>query len=80
MEKELHLKVKDTGRGIELKDKSVLFTRFFKQDPAIQGTGLGLVICKEIAEIYGGAIEVASAGEGKGTAVTVKLPRTLLSR
>ena len=80
MEEELHLKVKDTGRGIELKDKSVLFTRFFKQDPAIQGTGLGLAICKEIAEVYGGAIEVASAGAGKGTTVTVKLPRTLLSR
>ena len=78
--KEIHLKVTDTGRGIELKDKSMLFTRFFKQDPSIQGTGLGLPICKEIAAIYGGAIEIDSAGAGKGTTVTVKLPRASLSK
>jgi signal transduction histidine kinase len=73
--KEIFFRVKDTGCGIKLKDKSVLFTRFFKQDPSMQGTGLGLPICKEIAAIYGGSIEVDSEGVGKGATVTVKLPR-----
>jgi signal transduction histidine kinase len=79
-EKELFLKVRDTGCGLNLKDKSVLFTRFFKQDPSIQGTGLGLPICKEIVAIYGGSIEVESEGAGKGTTVTVKLPRAALRK
>lgn len=75
---EVWIKVKDTGCGIALKDTSIVFTKFFKQDPSIHGTGLGLAICKEIAEIYGGTIQVTSAGTGKGTAVTVKLPRAAL--
>lgn len=78
--KEIFLEVKDAGCGIELKDKSMLFTRFFKQDPSIQGTGLGLPICKEIAAIYGGVIEVDSEGAGKGATVTVKLPRASLGK
>ena len=75
---EIWLKVKDTGCGIASKDTSIIFTRFFKQDPSIHGTGLGLAICKEIAEIYCGTIQVTSAGAGKGTVVTVKLPRAAL--
>lgn len=75
---EICLKVKDTGRGIAEKDMGVLFTRFFKHDPSMQGTGLGLAICKDIAGIYGGTIQVTSAGAGKGTTVTVKLPRAVL--
>lgn len=78
--KEILLRVKDTGCGIELDDKSMLFTRFFKQDPAIQGTGLGLPICKEIAALYGGGIDIDSGGAGRGTTVTVRLPRASLGK
>jgi signal transduction histidine kinase len=38
------------------------------------GTGMGLLICKEMAELHGGDIIVKSA-EGKGSAFTVKLPQ-----
>ena len=40
---------------------------------AIQGTGLGLVIVKEIVEQHGGTVSIES-GAGLGTTVTVRIP------
>ena len=37
-------------------------------------TGLGLAIVKAIAEAHGGSVEAASAGKGKGSAFTLRLP------
>jgi PAS domain S-box-containing protein len=73
----VRLRMRDTGLGIAAKDGPSLFERFYKANPAIQGTGLGLSICKEIAEMYGGMITVESEGAGRGTTVTVTLPRRL---
>jgi signal transduction histidine kinase len=53
------------------------FERFFRSSSArsrkIPGTGLGLVICRAIAEAHGGTIEATSA-EGVGTTFRVTLP------
>jgi two-component system CheB/CheR fusion protein len=38
------------------------------------GLGLGLSITRQLVELHGGRVRVASAGEGKGTAVTIELP------
>jgi len=38
------------------------------------GLGLGLYLCRRIAEAHGGRLEIDSA-EGRGTEVTVTLPR-----
>jgi PAS domain S-box-containing protein len=71
------LRVRDTGVGIPEDEQDRLFTRFFRSSTAtslaIQGTGLGLVIVKQIVEQHGGTITVASA-PGQGTTVTVILP------
>lgn len=57
--------VKDTGIGIEEEKKSVVFNRFEKADSFVQGIGLGLSICKAIAEATGGEIGFESTyGEG----------------
>ncbi len=73
----LVLDVRDTGIGISPQDQERLFSRFFRADNAIEtqegGTGLGLVITREIIERHGGNIEVRSE-LGAGTTFRVSLP------
>jgi heavy metal sensor kinase len=74
------LVVADTGIGIAPGDLPHVFDRFWRADTARTrtgdraGVGLGLAICKWIAEAHGGSIEVQSR-PGRGTAFTVRLPR-----
>ncbi|MCT4607543.1 MAG: ATP-binding protein [Marinisporobacter sp.] len=60
----LKFSVKDTGIGIAKKDKSKIFTSFSQVDSSITrkfgGTGLGLVISKQLVEMMGGRINVES--------------------
>ncbi|HEX8932137.1 MAG TPA: GAF domain-containing sensor histidine kinase [Patescibacteria group bacterium] len=71
--------VSDTGTGIDAADISKLFTKFsmisnsYMADRPIQGTGLGLYICKSIVELHGGKIWAKSEGSGKGTQFTFSL-------
>ena len=71
------IEVSDTGVGIAHEDIDRLFERFYRAqaatDAAIQGIGLGLSICKAIAEAHGGSIAVESE-LGNGTTFTVELP------
>ncbi|MEW6087763.1 MAG: PAS domain S-box protein [bacterium] len=71
----VEIKVKDTGCGIFARDISRVFDKFYKRHASIEGTGLGLSICKELVEMYNGEITVLSEGVGKGTTVTVNLPK-----
>ncbi len=69
--------VSDTGIGIPEEDVSRLFTEFFRAENAKalaeEGTGLGLVIVKEIVDFLGGSISVKSR-VGDGTTFTCLLP------
>jgi PAS domain S-box-containing protein len=71
------LVVSDTGLGIAEQDIPRVFERFFRstrvQELAIQGTGLGLPIVKDIVESHRGTIAVASR-PGQGTSFTIELP------
>jgi PAS domain S-box-containing protein len=71
------IEVADTGMGISQSDQENLFDRFYRTDDAakqgIPGLGLGLSICKAIAEGHGGTISLRSE-EGRGTTFTVELP------
>jgi heavy metal sensor kinase len=79
------LTVADTGIGIAPGDLPHIFDRFWRADSARTrtgerpGAGLGLAICKWIAEAHGGQIEVTSR-PGRGTTVTVTLPREPAAR
>ncbi len=61
----LRFHVTDTGCGIEPEKQADIFTRFVKLNSFVQGTGLGLPICKTIANRMGGDIGVESE-PGKG--------------
>ncbi|TLY55258.1 MAG: HAMP domain-containing protein [Gemmatimonadetes bacterium] len=73
------LSVADTGIGIAPGDLPHIFDRFWRADSARTrtgerpGAGLGLAICKWIAEAHGGQIDVVSR-PGRGTTFTVVLP------
>lgn len=48
--KELHLYVRDTGPGVSSELKEQIFERFYKVDSFTQGAGLGLSLCRILAE------------------------------
>jgi signal transduction histidine kinase len=51
-----------------------IFSRFFQASASIEGSGVGLTICKRIVEDLGGSIRMASQGLGHGCVVEVTLP------
>ena len=73
------ISIVDTGIGISEEDIPHIFERFYRVDKARSrvenGAGLGLAICKYIAEIHGGRIEVISR-LGEGSTFSVWLPIT----
>ncbi len=71
--------VQDRGRGIPRADLDRVGEPFFTTKPPGQGMGLGLFLARAFAERHGGQLVVASE-EGKGTRVTLELPRTALAR
>ena len=68
------LVVQDFGCGITKKDTKKIFDPFFTTKSIEKGTGIGLSICKDIAEKeFGGKIKVKSK-EGEGATFTVEFP------
>lgn len=70
---QIELFVKDTGKGIGREHLERIFERFYKADLFVKGVGLGLSICRTIAESLGGGISVASQPDD-GTCFTVVHP------
>lgn len=69
----LYIYCEDTGTGIPADKCDKIFGRFVKLNDYIQGAGLGLSICKAIAEKCGGRIGVDSE-EGKGSTFWIWIP------
>jgi PAS domain S-box-containing protein len=78
----LELSVSDTGIGIPANYLPHVFDRFSQKDSsttrAFGGLGLGLAICRQLVELHGGVIRVASQGEGKGATFSVQLPLSIV--
>ncbi|MBW1956910.1 MAG: HAMP domain-containing protein [Deltaproteobacteria bacterium] len=74
---EVELDVSDSGIGIPEGNLENIFKRFYQVDPSRsgdeRGAGLGLHICKRIAEVHGGSI-AATRNTTKGVTFTVRLP------
>lgn len=77
-EKYITVTIKDQGMGIEEKDMSHIFDRFYRADSARKkngsgGYGLGLSIAKKIVEFHHGFLQVESEVD-KGSTFTIRLP------
>lgn len=74
----VEIEVEDNGVGISGEDMQKLFIPDMRHSTQgtmrEQGTGLGLIICKEFIEIHGGSIAVESE-PGKGSRFKITLPR-----
>ncbi|WP_233261865.1 PAS domain-containing protein [Vitiosangium sp. GDMCC 1.1324] len=77
-ERELRVRVTDTGKGIRADFLPHLFERFWQADGSATrehgGLGLGLAIVHHLVGLHGGSVKAESAGEGKGSTFTVTLP------
>ncbi|RDV26720.1 hybrid sensor histidine kinase/response regulator [Alteromonas aestuariivivens] len=80
---ELNFRIEDTGIGISRQDRKKLFNAFSQVDDALnrnyQGTGLGLVICRELVRLMRGDMHLKSS-PGIGSTFTVSLRTNQLSQ
>ena len=76
-EKNLSIRIKDTGYGIPLADRENIFQPFFRVDKsrsrAAGGVGLGLSLVWEIVRLHGGCVWVEDSSD-QGTTMVVQLP------
>ncbi len=70
----MRLSVSDTGSGVPIEDIDLVFEPVVSENSQVrQSTGLGLVICRKIAELMGGHLWIESI-VGKGTTVFCEIP------
>ena len=67
--------IEDDGMGIPEKERLRIFDRGARLDTGKPGTGLGLAIVRDVAEIYGGEVELGESEDLGGLMVKLKLPR-----
>ncbi|MGH2522188.1 MAG: GAF domain-containing protein, partial [Anaerolineales bacterium] len=75
---EMLVEVIDTGIGVAPEDQPRLFDRFYRGEDALvlatAGTGLGLPIARQLAEMHGGRLWLARSEAGKGSTFALTLP------
>ncbi|KLE36038.1 histidine kinase [Aurantiacibacter luteus] len=67
--------IEDDGMGIPEKDRGAIFGRGARLDTGKPGTGLGLAIVRDVAEIYGGTVDLGESEDLGGLLVKLILPR-----
>ncbi|MEO5845281.1 MAG: CHASE domain-containing protein, partial [Caldimonas sp.] len=75
----VEISVTDTGMGMTPEQMEELFrpfNRLGRERTALQGTGIGLVISRRLAELMGGSIRVKSV-PGEGSSFILKLPKAI---
>lgn len=74
---DVSISIRDTGPGIPENDLPHIFDRFYQVDSDTvkkqQGTGIGLALCKELARLHQGDIQVSNTSE-EGSVFTLRLP------
>jgi two-component system CheB/CheR fusion protein len=78
----LEISVTDNGMGISADVLPTVFELFSQADRSLErsqgGLGIGLSLVKGLVEMHGGTVAAQSAGVGKGSVFTIRLPRDKL--
>ena len=69
----IEIQVADTGTGMDPATLEHAGEPFFTTKQPGRGMGLGLFLCREVADSMGGSLHIDSA-KGKGTTATLRLP------
>jgi signal transduction histidine kinase len=72
----IEMSVEDTGSGIPAEQIPKLFQRYSRAHSAMAGTGLGLMIVREVVEAHGGTVGVDSV-PGRGSRFWFRLPKPI---
>lgn len=72
--------IEDDGMGIPEDARERLFTRGARLDTGKPGTGLGLAIVRDVAELYGGSVQIAESEDLGGLLVNLRLPRAAVGK
>ena len=79
----IRIDIQDTGMGVNEDDLPHIFDQFYRSNAGdkhkIDGTGIGLAICKMIVDKHNGEISVDST-EGVGSVFTLILPRAVVGQ
>jgi len=74
----LHIDIIDTGTGMDADDNQRIFDPFSQADSSVTrefgGTGLGLTISRQFAQMLGGDVKLISAKRGMGSHFRLELP------
>ena len=80
----IHIRVSDSGCGIEADFLPFAFERFRQADASVSrthgGLGLGLAIVQHLVQLHGWAVDAASEGPGRGAQFTIRLPAAVRQR
>ena len=72
------VRVRDSGSGISPEVLPRVFDLFVQADQGIDrsngGLGIGLTVVKRLVEMHGGSVRADSAGPGRGSEFTIRLP------
>jgi len=68
----LEIVVEDEGPGIAVEARRHLFVPYFTTKPG--GSGIGLVLCRQIAEGHDGSVSLEPGPGGRGSRATLSLP------
>jgi two-component system phosphate regulon sensor histidine kinase PhoR len=73
----IHLAVRDEGMGIPEAEREKIFEKFYRGSNAglrkVRGSGIGLAITRQVAEMHGGEVRVESV-HGRGSTFIMKIP------
>lgn len=71
----VHVRVRDTGRGIPPELLERVFEPFVRLHPEpVEGNGIGLMVARLLVDAHGGTLEARSDGVGMGSELTMILP------
>ena len=74
----LYIDIEDTGPGLTEEQSKKLFQAFTQADTSVTrkhgGTGLGLTICRRLAQLMDGSVTLVRSKPGEGTCFRVNLP------